>query len=38
MKNIKIVVEDEEFKRLLEKKKDTTWHDFLMTLAKEKRK
>jgi len=33
MKNINVVFEDEEFKRLVEAKGESSWHDFVLTLA-----
>jgi hypothetical protein len=33
MRDIRVTVETEEFERLVIKKKDQTWHDFVMTLA-----
>lgn len=35
MKNVNIVLEDSEFKKLVKHKKDTTWHDLLMSVIKE---
>jgi len=32
MKNLNIMLEDEEFKQLSDKKKDRTWKEFLLLL------
>jgi len=38
MKRIYETFEDSEFKRLLKVKKDTSWHNFIMSLAEEEKK
>ena len=38
MKNINITFNDLEYKLLKNKKKNLTWHDFIMTLAKDETK
>ena len=35
MKETRITFEDEEFDALLKKKGDKSWHDFVMTLARD---
>ncbi len=33
MNEIRVTVETDEFKRLVAKKDDLSWHDFIMTLV-----
>ncbi len=35
MKTINVTFEDEEYKKLVEKKGNMTWHDFIMKLIEE---
>jgi len=33
MKNINVTFEDEEYEEILKRKKELTWHDFIMKLV-----